>query len=363
MTQNLSEAAGQLLIVGFHGTEAPQAGVEEALRAGQIGGVILFARNIGPGDEGLRQLAALNARLDACRAPDGAPPFIAVDQEGGRVRRLRHGVTLVPAMARLGERNDPDLAARVSEVIATELSLLGFNLNFAPVMDVSTNPDNDVIGDRAFGSDPERVAALAGAFTVGHYVASVVPCAKHFPGHGDTLIDSHHDLPVLHHDLARLDAVELVPFKRAIKSGIPMIMTAHLLIPALDPDHPVTLSPLGVGHLLRERLKFKGVIISDDLEMKAIADRYPIEDVVELGLAAGLDIFLICHTEEKWRRAHAHLVHLGQRDPIAHDRILAAAARVRDLKARLLPSAPYEPPPDLLDQLDTPAHRAILAAL
>jgi len=262
-------------------------------------------------------------------------------------------------MLRVGQCKDTDLAARVGEVIASELAALGFNLNFAPVLDIWTNPDNQVIGDRAFGTTPEQVSAMAGALTVGHYTAGVCPCGKHFPGHGDTLADSHYELPVLAHDPQELRQRELLPFRRAIAAGIPMIMTAHILIPALDTVHPITLSQAGVRRMLRQEMGYKGVVISDDLEMKAIADRYEIEEVVALGLAAGIDIFLICHTEALWKRAHAALVDLGQTQPWAAQAIKEAAQRVRQLKTNYLPAQPYKPG-DLTSQLNTPEHRAVM---
>ena len=360
MSHTLSEDAGQCLVVGFQGTESVPDALSTALRTSTVGGAILFSRNI-TGDWG--QLAALNAALDNCRPADGTPVFIAVDQEGGRVRRVKgEGVTAIPAMLRVGETGDRELAAKVGELIATELAALGFNLNFAPVLDIWTNPDNQVIGDRAFGREPNVVADMAGALTVGHYVAGVCPCGKHFPGHGDTTADSHYELPVLPHGPEALARRELIPFQRAIAGGIPIIMTAHILLPAIDAVHPITLSRTGLTGLLREQLGFQGVIVSDDLEMKAVADRYEIEEIVELGLAAGVDVFLICHTEELWKRAHAALVRLGQSEPWARDAIRAAAARVRTLKSRYLPSAVYEVG-DLASELGTPAHAALVREL
>jgi beta-N-acetylhexosaminidase len=357
MTNALHVDAGQCLLVGFEGTAEVPGDLRTALRTSAVGGVVLFSRNI-TGDWG--ELAHLNAAIDACRPADETPVFIAVDQEGGRVRRVKGaGVTPIPPMLAVGRSGDTDLAAKVGEVIASELAALGFNLNFAPVLDVWTNPENRVIGDRAFGTTVEEVSAMAGALTVGHYLAGVCPCGKHFPGHGDTLADSHHELPVLPHDPAALRARELVPFARAIAAGIPMIMTAHILIPALDAVHPVTLSRAGVRRLLREELGYEGVVVSDDLEMKAIADRYEIEEVVALGLAAGVDIFLICHTADLWLRAHAAMVRLGEKESWAREAIGVAAARVRALKSRYLPLGRFVPG-DLGAELATAHNLAVV---
>jgi beta-N-acetylhexosaminidase len=363
MDPQIAADAGQTLLAGFQGVEAPPEPLAQALRAGHLSGVILFGRNLSKDDDRLWTLARLNQALDACR-PDGGPPlFIGVDQEGGRVQRVREPATRVPPMALVGARNDRELAARVGEVIASELAALGFNLNFAPVLDVLTNPANAVIGDRAFGSDVATVAEMAGALTVGHYVAGVVPCGKHFPGHGDTFADSHDELPIVMHEPAALEERELLPFARAIQAGLPMIMTAHLLIPAIDALHPITLSPKGVRALLRDELEFGGVVVSDDLEMRAVADRYTIEEMVELGVRAGVDLFLVCHTQEKWQRAFAHLTALAAQDPAFRLLLGQAADRVRALKARFLPRAPYTVPADLMDHLGTPAHLAVMASV
>ena len=362
--EELHLAVGQMLLVGFHGTEEPPDTIRAALTTGTVGGVILFRRNVEPGEDGLLKLAQLNAQLGACHPQGGPPPFIAVDQEGGRVMRVRgSGVTPLPPMGRVGATGDRELVAQVGEVIATEIAALGFNLNFAPVLDVFTNPENTVIGDRAFGSDPHAVAELAGAFTVGHYVAGVVPCGKHFPGHGDTVADSHHELPVVLHGPERLEEVELIPFARAVGAGIPMIMTAHILVPALDALHPMTLSEVGLKRLLRTEMGYDGVVITDDLEMNAVAERYSIEEMVELGVRAGVDIFLICHTEALWKRAYARLIELGSGDDALRARILRSAERVRRVKANILPGAPYVAPTSLdalQRELNTPEHRAVI---
>ncbi len=357
---NLAEAAGQTLVVGFQGQETLPQTLSKALRQGHVGGAILFRRNLIEGPEGLHALAHLNASIDACRPPSGLPPLIALDQEGGRVQRVRDGVTRIPPMYHVGLLGDRELAAQVGEIIAGEIAALGFNLNFAPVLDLWTHPENDVIGDRAFGSTVDIVAEMAGGITVGHYVAGVIPCGKHFPGDGDTVADSHFELPVIMHEPGTLERRELLPFARAISAGIPMLMTAHILIPALDALHPMTLSHRGIQQLLRGEMGFDGVVVTDDLEMKAVADRYSVEEMVELGLAAGVDLFLICHTEEKWQRAHRHLVKLGEQSPTMRARLQESAGRVQRLKEKYLPVSAYEKPEDLLAQLGTPAAQAVI---
>ncbi len=331
----LEQAIGQLLCVGFQGTDTLPDAVSEALAAGQIGGVILFRRNVESPD----QVAKLNAQIHDAASHAVVAPFVAVDQEGGRVARLREPLTLIPPMRVLGDTNDTKLVSAVSEVMATEVSALGFNLNFAPVLDVDTNPDNPVIGDRAFSSDPDVVARMGGAFLLGHLTSGVVSCGKHFPGHGDTDTDSHLELPVLPHDGERLEKVELVPFQRLMANGIPMLMTAHIQVPALDTVHPATLSHAVMTRLLRDELGYDGVVVTDDLEMKAVADRYSVEEMVELGLRAGVDLFLICHTEALWQRAFAHLCELAKND-LDRSRIFESANRIMRLKDEYLASWP-----------------------
>ncbi len=279
---------GQLLYAGFEGLELPEdlAGL---IAAGRIGGVVLFARNIGDPE----QVRNLNAALHAC-APEDAPLLIAIDQEGGRVQRLLDPWTQWPPMQRLGETDDPELTAAVARALAVELLDLGIGLDFAPCVDVDTNPANPIIGDRSFGSEPTRVAAHAAHFIRAMQDAGVASCAKHFPGHGDTACDSHLELPRLDHDLARLHAVELPPFAAAVEAGVASIMTAHVLFPAVDAKRPATLSP-DVMAILREELAYDGVVFSDDLEMKAIADHHSPAAMVDGCLEADVDSLLACN--------------------------------------------------------------------
>jgi len=278
---------GQLLFAGFDGLELPED-LARLIAAGRVGGVVLFARNVGDPD----QVRTLNAALHAC-APEDAPLLISIDQEGGRIQRLRDPWTQWPPMQRLGEADDPELTAAVARALAVELSDLGIGLDFAPCVDVDTNPANPIIGDRSFGREATRVAAHAAHFIRAMQDAGVASCAKHFPGHGDTACDSHLELPRLDHDLTRLRAVELPPFASAIEAEVATIMTAHVLFPALDAKRPATLSP-DVMAILREELGYDGVVFSDDLEMKAIADHYSPKAMVDGCLEAGVDSLLVC---------------------------------------------------------------------
>lgn len=341
-SEQLALDVGELLIVGFDGYEL-SPGVQEALQAKQIAGTILFSRNI----QSIEQVAALNEATYEAAGSDRTP-FICVDQEGGRVQRMRDPFVRMPPMSLVGQAGDLDLAAKIGEDIASELTTVGFNLDFAPCADVFTNPENTVIGDRAFGTDPETVGRFAGAVMLGLNMGGVVPCAKHFPGHGDTLLDSHEALPTVDQPLERLQQVELRPFELLIRGQVPMIMTAHVMVPAVDAQWPATLSPQWLTRILRQQMKYGGVIISDDLEMRAVADRWSIEELTERALHAGVDMFLICQSEAKWRACHATLMALGQRSDRERDLIAMAAGRVRALRRDWLRRTGSEEPRALL---------------
>ena len=279
--------AGQLLFAGFEGTRVPRD-LADLIAAGRLGGVVLFSRNLeDPG-----QVRALVEELHAC-APAGTPLCIGIDQEGGRVQRLRAPWTEWPPMRRVGASGSLEEVRAVAAGLARELADLRIDLDFAPVVDVDTRPDNPVIGDRCFSGDPERVGRLAAAFVESLQAGGVAGCAKHFPGHGDTAEDSHEELPRLDHDLARLRAVELPPFRAAIAAGVASVMTAHILLPALDPLRPATLSRAAIA-LLRGELAYDGLVFSDDLEMKAVADHFAPREIAQGALEAGVDAFLVC---------------------------------------------------------------------
>ena len=261
----LEEKIGQMVLAGFEGPRVDDR-VESMIREHQIGGLILFERNIEDED----QLTSLTAGLKAVNKDNRLPLFIAVDEEGGRISRLPKGSPRFPSGKALGERGDPDYSFTVGQEIGTALAAFGFNMNFAPVLDIFSNPQNEVIGDRSFGDNPEIVSKLGTAMMRGLQSKNIIPVVKHFPGHGDTRMDSHIDLPVVEHGRERLDGFEFVPFKEAIDSGAEAIMTAHIMYPELDPEKPATMSGKILTDILRHDLGFKGLIITDDLEMGAI---------------------------------------------------------------------------------------------
>lgn len=278
---------GQLLFVGFEGVTCPRP-LGELVAAGRVGGVILFSRNI----EDAEQVRKLVRELRS-RAPEETPLTIAIDQEGGRVQRLRAPWTEWPPMRRLGELGEHDHVRAVARALARELVELGIGLDFAPVVDVDSNPANPIIGDRAFSRDSGKVAAMSSTFVQAMQGAGVACCAKHFPGHGDTVLDSHLALPKLPHDLDRLFEVELPPFAAAIAAGVASIMTAHVVFEAIDRKRPATFSP-DVIAVLRERMGYDRLLFSDDLEMKAVFDHWRPAAMVDAALGAGIDSLLVC---------------------------------------------------------------------
>jgi beta-N-acetylhexosaminidase len=245
--------------------------------------------------------------------------------------------------------------------VGEELAALGIGWDFAPVLDVHTNPDNPVIGERAFATDPDAAAAHALAFWRGLRGAGLVGCGKHFPGHGDTRTDSHLELPVVPHDLDRLRRIELAPFAAAARAGMEAFMTAHVLYPALDPDRPATLSRRIATDLLRGELGFAGVLVSDDLGMKAVADRYSIEELAVGAVEAGVDHLLVREPAERQVAAFEAILRAAERDGVLRARVEQSAARVAALKAAC--TVPMPAPAAMLPSLlGTPAHRALAAS-
>jgi beta-N-acetylhexosaminidase len=325
-TTELSGLAGSLIVGGFQG-HAVDRDTARALADGRRAGVILFRRNV----ESVEAVWSLVG--DVIReTASGLSPLVAVDQEGGSVRRLGSPAVELPPMRVLGKIGDADLVRRAGALVGRQLAAIGFNVDFAPVLDVDSNPQNPVIGDRAFDRDPSRVAALAVPFGEGLQSAGVLACGKHFPGHGDTDEDSHLDLPVVRHSVERLRSVELVPFRAAAELG--SIMTAHVVYEALDPGVPATLSSKIVTGILRRELGFPGVAFSDDLEMRALADRHAIEESSVRAIRAGCDALLVCSSFELAERAHGALVREAERDSTFRARLEEARARVDAVRRR-----------------------------
>lgn len=320
------KACGRLIFGGFAGTSLP-ARFMRALVDGRRAGAIVFGRNV----EGPEQVAALNGQVLE------AGGMVAVDQEGGPVARLKDPVLKLPPMRRLGFIDDPGLTERVAHALGTQLRSLGFSIDFAPVLDVDSNPDNPVIGDRSFGSEPDVVTRHGLAFARGLQAAGIAACGKHFPGHGDTDVDSHLALPVVARSREVFDAVELAPFRAAAQTDLAAVMSAHVVYRGPEGDSaPATLDPRFATALLREELGFDGVLFSDDLEMGALSKTLglAIEDAAVAAVRAGCDAVLICSDEEAQDCAFEALVRETERDAGFAARVTEAAGRIDALRER-----------------------------
>lgn len=316
----------RLFCFGFEGTTVPDH-LRPLLEAG-LGGVILFARNL----RDLDQICRLTSGLHGA-APD--PLLVGVDQEGGRVTRLPEPFLAPPPAAVLGAADDETLTRDLARAVGRELRAAGFTWNLAPVLDIHTNPANPVIGDRAFSHDPERVARLGIAAIQGFTEAGILATAKHFPGHGGTAADSHLTLPESPQPEARWRAVEFVPFRRAIRAGVPLVMVAHLSCPALDREAPTSLSRTVITEILRKELGYDGVVVSDDLEMAAIAARFDIGEAAVRFLEAGGDLVLICHDVRRQRDAMAAVEAALRAGRLSEADLAASLDRMARLRHRL----------------------------
>lgn len=351
MRNELEVEAASLLCVGFQGQGlTPEL---EGLFARGVRGVILFSRNVGEAEnvfELTRSIKMLAAE----------PIVVAVDQEGGQVQRLRRGFTELPPLRALGATREPELAVAVGRLLGSELRAVGIDWNFAPVLDVDTNPNNPVIGPRAFGAEPALVAELGVALAAGLASAGVAACGKHFPGHGDTELDSHLALPRVDHDWPRLEQVELLPFRAAIRAEIPALMTAHVVFSPLDAELPATLSAAVITGLLRTQLGYEGVVVSDDLEMKSIVDHFGIDEAIVRGVAAGVDQFLVCHSATRMHAAIDALIHAVESGELSRERLRSASQRLQRFRARWA-----APPAERFDAaaLRKPEHLALAERL
>jgi beta-N-acetylhexosaminidase len=352
----LKQKIGQCCLFGFEGLVPPST-LEIFIREWGLGGVILLGGNL----RDPRQILDLTRTLQAW-AP-GPPLFIAVDQEGGRVLRLKPPFTQFPPVARLGALNSERFSAEVGRVIGRELKAVGINVDFAPVLDVHTNPENPVIGDRAFASDPDVVARMGIAFFQGLQAEGVLATGKHFPGHGDTSTDSHLELPVARQPLDRLKGVELYPFRRAIEAGLQMLMTAHVLYPALDPDLPATLSPAILTRLLREEMGFQGIVVSDDLTMEAIAAHWSPQEAACRFFEAGGDLLLSVQAPKVQQSLLNGLMDAVRFKRLTEERIEASVARILKVKEKLSTSGESSDPAEALAVIGSPEHLEVARSL
>lgn len=349
---SIEQKIGQLMMFGFQEQEIPEY-IKEFILEHNLGGIIHFSRNIVSPE----QIQGINEQLQALAkdSPSGTNLLISVDQEGGSVARLNKGVAVSPGNMALGATNNSKLVEDVATVMGEELRALGFNVNLAPCIDVNNNPLNPVIGVRSFGSDPQLVGELGLAATKG-LQKHLLAVAKHFPGHGDTNVDSHLSLPTIKHDLERLNSVELPPFKQAIQGGLQGILAAHVLFPAFesDPNLPATLSYNVLTKLLREKLGFEGLIFTDCMEMEAITKHHSMGEAAVLAIEAGVDLVLVSHTPERQREAYFAVVEAVKNGRITEERIEQSYERIKEAKESL---ASIE---DLPRRINTVEHNQIM---
>jgi beta-N-acetylhexosaminidase len=356
----LEQRVGQVFMLGFEGTTLNGSN-RVLIHDLHLGGVTLFARNIESGP----QLAKLNADLQTVADP--FPMFVSVDQEGGLVVRVTQGATIFPGNMAVGATGDAALARQVAEASADELLAMGVNMSLAPVVDVNTNPLNPVIGVRSFGSDVSDVERMGQETVNGLQGRGVSAVAKHFPGHGDTGVDSHQDLPVVPHTLGRLQSTEFKPFEAAMQAGVDGIMTAHLYLPAIEPEanRPATLSRAVLTGLLREQLGYQGLVLTDALDMEAIKrNRTAAEAVVE-AFEAGADMLLVAGITAEDRAQLAEgppaLLEAVRSGRVSEERLDASVLRVVEAKLRrgVIPGLATPPQAPSVSTLNSPEHRAL----
>ena len=293
-TMTLEEKIGQMVIVGLDGYEMYPNTVE-FIDKYKVGGFIFFANNIQSSSQLLKFMNSIKAE----NSKNSIPLFLSIDEEGGRVTRMPKEFVKFPSNKIIGNVNKKEFSYEIGKVMANKIGAFGFNMNFAPVLDVNSNPSNPVIGDRAFSSEASIVSSLGVETMRGLQQGKVIPVVKHFPGHGDTAEDSHKGLPSLNHDLARLESLELIPFQEAINNDAEAVMIAHILLPQIDKENPSSMSKVIITDILREKITSQGLVITDDRTMGAIMKNYEIGEASVKSVLAGTDIVLVCHGKDK----------------------------------------------------------------
>lgn len=331
---SIRHVIGQHLFIGISGHSLTHE-EKKFIVENDIGGICLFGRNVAEP----KQVRELCTEIQSLRHKqvDKAPLFIGIDMEGGRVHRLKAPFTIWPPLKKLGDLDAPTVSFQFANRMGAELKAVGINLDFAPCVDVFTNSKNTVIGDRSISSDPEMVAKHSSALVRGYMKAEVITCAKHFPGHGNTIVDSHEDLPVEQLDKARLDSCELIPFKKTFKSRVDMVMTSHIKFPKIDPDWPVTLSEIFIKDIIREEFRYRGLVITDDLGMKAMTSHYGISEVPVRALKAGVDLLLYCNDPEVPPQAIESILEAVAQGTIDEADLRSSYQRILDFKKTKIP--------------------------
>ncbi|MDP4094309.1 MAG: beta-N-acetylhexosaminidase [Bacillota bacterium] len=326
---SLEEKIGQMVMVGFDGSTADQ-NVKRLIADDHVGGIIFFKDNFTDPN----QMLSLVNQLKELNSTNKEPLFLSVDQEGGRVNRMPDSISSIPASGTIGKYNNKNFSFNIGSLLAQEVKMFGLNMNFAPVLDINSNPKNPVIGDRAFGSTPSVVRNLGIQTMKGIQSQNIISVVKHFPGHGDTSTDSHIGLPIVNNDLNRLESFELLPFEDAVKNGVDAVMVAHILLPKIDSDNPASLSKNIITGILRDKMKFNGVVFTDDMTMGAIADNYGMGEAAVKSINAGSDIVLVCHEYDKENQVIQSIKAATASGEISEQRINQSVYRILKLKAK-----------------------------
>lgn len=342
----LEEKVGQLMMVGFHGTTLP-AHIKEWLSSGRIGGVYLFARNI-------ESPAQVKKLVEDCHAVAKYPILVGIDQEGGIVARLREGFTESPGAMALGASGNVQLAEDVAYMMGRELIAMGINWNFAPVADITHHINNPSVGTRSIGTDKQLVSKFIKAQVRGFQRAGVIATIKHFPGLGNTAIDTHHALAKISGSVDYLYEQDLVPFRAAIDEGVACVMTTHVLFEELDRDHPATLSPIVINRILRDEIGYDGAVCTDCMEMNAITDEYGASESAILTVLAGVDMVMFSHTKERQEQAYQAVLGAVKSGRISEERLEQSVRRIQKLKQ----DYQYKNPPPL-NIIQSEAHQTL----
>ncbi|QSF47750.1 beta-N-acetylhexosaminidase [Paenibacillus tianjinensis] len=338
----LEAKIGQMLLVGIDGTKLDES-AKRMISKDEVGGIILYKDNI----QNLKSMVALINDLKKSNIGNTVPLFMSVDQEGGKVSRMPAEYTAIPSNAKVGISGNADSAGMMGRLLAREVLSAGFNMDFAPVLDINSNPDNPVIGERSFGSNADIVTRLGIAEMKGMSEEGAIPVIKHFPGHGDTSVDSHLELPVVNKTAAQLAKLEWLPFQAAIQEHADAVMVAHILYPKLDPEKPASLSKTIIGNLLRGQMGFDGVVITDDLTMGAITEHYTLPAAAIDTVLAGSDVLLIAHEYANEQMVRKALINGVKKGKIPESRIDESVYRILALKEQYHLSDKPLPVPDL----------------
>jgi beta-N-acetylhexosaminidase len=325
----LDEKIGQMFIVGVDGYNLSDS-TKSLIENYKVGGFILFRNNV----KDSHQLLQLLNSVKETNLTNKIPLFLSIDEEGGRVSRMPNNFKKIPSSKIIGQINNKDFSYKVGNTIAREIKSFGFNMDFAPVLDINSNPNNPVIGDRAFGSNHNIVTRLGIETMKGFQAEEVIPVVKHFPGHGDTSVDSHIGLPTVDNDLKRLESFELIPFEEAIKNKADAVMIAHILLPEIDKENPSSMSKVIITDILRNKLDFNGVVITDDMTMGAIMENYNIGEATLKSVEAGTDIILVCHGYDKEVEVINALKDAVLKGKISEERIDESVYRILKLKKK-----------------------------